>query len=99
MEQLHNIFKLCGYPSEEYWKKTNLPHAALFKPRQSYRRCIAETFRKFTPSSLSLIETLLSLDPAERKTATDALNSEVCYHFLFTSLICSSLTFSGSFTY
>lgn len=76
VEQLHKIFKLCGSPSEEYWKRSKLPHATIFRPQQSYKRCIAETFKDFPPSSLPLIETLLAIDPAERKTATDALNSE-----------------------
>ncbi|XP_059632677.1 probable serine/threonine-protein kinase At1g54610 [Cornus florida] len=75
VEQLHKIFKLCGSPSDEYWKKSKLPHATIFKPQQSYKRRIAETFRDFPPSSLPLIETLLSIDPAERQTATDALRS------------------------
>lgn len=76
VEQLHKIYKLCGSPSEEYWKKYKLPNATLFKPREPYRRCIRETFKDFPPSSLPLIETLLAIDPAERGTATDALQSE-----------------------
>ncbi|KAL3380312.1 hypothetical protein AABB24_000776 [Solanum stoloniferum] len=75
VEQLHKIFKLCGSPSEDYWKKSRLPHATIFKPQQSYRRCITETFKDFPPSSLPLIETLLAIDPAERQTATAALHS------------------------
>ena len=54
-----------------------MPNATLFKPREPYKRCVSETFKHFPPSSLPLIETLLALDPAERKTATDALRSEV----------------------
>ncbi|KAK8671084.1 hypothetical protein V6N13_037692 [Hibiscus sabdariffa] len=76
VEQLHKIFKLCGSPSDEYWKKSKLPHATIFKPQQSYKRCIAETFKDFPPSSLPLIDTLLAIDPIERLTATAALNSE-----------------------
>ncbi|XWS60217.1 hypothetical protein CRYUN_Cryun07bG0016600 [Craigia yunnanensis] len=76
VEQLHKIFKLCGSPSEEYWKKSKLPNATLFKPQQPYKHCIAETFKDFPSSSLPLIETLLSIDPEERSTATAALNSE-----------------------
>ncbi|URD82521.1 serine threonine-protein kinase [Musa troglodytarum] len=76
VEQLHRIFKLCGSPSEDYWKKSRLPHATIFKPQQPYKRCIKETFKDFPPSSLPLIETLLAIDPAERLTATAALNSE-----------------------
>ncbi|CAM0881211.1 unnamed protein product [Alopecurus aequalis] len=76
VEQLHKIFKLCGSPSEEYWKKSKLPHATIFKPQQPYKGCIRETFKDFPPSSLPLVETLLAIDPAERQTATAALQSE-----------------------
>ncbi|WJX90554.1 [pyruvate dehydrogenase (acetyl-transferring)] kinase [Trifolium repens] len=76
VEQLHKIFKLCGSPSDEYWKKAKLPHATIFKPQQSYKRCIANKFEDFPPSSLPLIETLLAIDPDERQTATAALHSE-----------------------
>ncbi|XP_073275979.1 probable serine/threonine-protein kinase At1g54610 [Primulina huaijiensis] len=76
VEQLHRIFKLCGSPSEEYWKKSKLPHATIFKPQQSYKRCIAQTFKDFPPSSLPLIDRLLAIDPAERQTATAALESD-----------------------
>lgn len=87
MEQLHKIFKLCGSPSEEYWKKSKLPHATIFKPQQSYKRCISEVFKDFPPSSLPLIDTLLAIDPAERQTATAALQSEVRFDFRFISLL------------
>jgi cyclin-dependent kinase 12/13 len=76
VEQLHKIYKLCGSPSDEYWKKSKLPNASLFKPREPYKRCIRDTFKDFPPSSYPLIETLLSIDPAERQTATHALRSE-----------------------
>ncbi|XP_054807878.1 probable serine/threonine-protein kinase At1g54610 [Prosopis cineraria] len=76
VEQLHKIFKLCGSPSEEYWKKHRLPNAILFKPQQPYKRCLSETFKDFPPSSLPLIETLLAIDPDDRGTASAALRSE-----------------------
>ncbi|KAM7274194.1 hypothetical protein ACFE04_028858 [Oxalis oulophora] len=76
VEQLHKIYKLCGSPSDEYWKRSKLPNATLFKPREPYRRCMRETFKDFPSSSYPLIETLLSIDPAERQTATAALSSE-----------------------
>jgi cyclin-dependent kinase 12/13 len=78
VEQLHKIFKLCGSPSEEYWKKSKLPHATIFKPQQPYKRCIRETFKDFPTSALPLVETLLAIDPAERQTASAALHSDVC---------------------
>ncbi|KAL3655058.1 hypothetical protein CASFOL_000844 [Castilleja foliolosa] len=76
VEQLHKIFKLCGSPSDEYWKKSRLPNAILYKPQQPYKRCIAETFKDFPPTALDLIETLLTVDPDARGTATSALNTE-----------------------
>jgi len=77
VEQLHKIFKLCGSPTEEYWKKSKLPHATIFKPQQPYKRRIRETFKDFPQSALQLIETLLAIDPADRLTATAALRSDV----------------------
>ncbi|KAG0466820.1 hypothetical protein HPP92_017804 [Vanilla planifolia] len=76
VEQLHKIFKLCGSPSEEYWKKSKLPHATIFKPQHPYKCCIRETFKDFPPSSFPLIETLLAIEPIERQTASSALASE-----------------------
>ncbi|RDX96382.1 putative serine/threonine-protein kinase, partial [Mucuna pruriens] len=63
-----SIYKLCGSPSEEYWKKSKMPNATL---------CIRETFKDFPPSALPLIDTLLEIDPAERESASDALRSEL----------------------
>ncbi|XP_078431290.1 putative serine/threonine-protein kinase At1g54610 [Wolffia australiana] len=76
VEQLHKIFKLCGSPSEDYWRKSKLPHATIFKPQQPYRRCIAETFKDFPPPALSLMDVLLSVDLADRGTSASALMSE-----------------------
>ncbi|KAL6199161.1 hypothetical protein ACLB2K_028948 [Fragaria x ananassa] len=76
VEQLHKIFKLCGSPSEEYWRKSKLPHATIFKPQQPYRRCVAETFKDFPVPALALMDTLLSIDPADRGSASSALKSE-----------------------
>jgi serine/threonine protein kinase len=79
VEQLHKIFKLCGSPTEEYWKKSKLPHATIFKPQQPYRKRIRETFKDFPQSALQLIETLLAIDPADRLTASSALRSDVSW--------------------
>ncbi|XP_073007494.1 probable serine/threonine-protein kinase At1g54610 isoform X1 [Typha latifolia] len=76
VEQLHKIFKLCGSPSDEYWKKSKLPDATIFKPQHQYRRCVAETFKDLPPSALALLDSLLAIEPAERGTATYALQSE-----------------------
>ncbi|KAG2313996.1 hypothetical protein Bca4012_064621 [Brassica carinata] len=76
VEQLHKIFKLCGSPSEEYWVKSKLPHATIFKPTQPYKRVVDETFKEFPQPALALLETLLSVNPDDRGTATSALESE-----------------------
>ncbi|KAF5744077.1 putative ATP binding protein [Tripterygium wilfordii] len=76
VEQLHKIFKLCGSPSEDYWRKSKLPHSTVFKPVQPYRRCIAETFKQFPAPAVRLMESFLSVDPAHRGTAAFALKSE-----------------------
>lgn len=80
MEQLHKIFKLCGSPSEDYWRNSKLPHATIFKPQQPYRRCVADTFIDFPAASLTLMDVLLSIDPVDRGTAASALKSEVYWH-------------------
>ncbi|AAF27011.1 putative cyclin-dependent protein kinase [Arabidopsis thaliana] len=79
VEQLHRIYKLCGSPSEEYWKKIRLPSThkhAHHKPLPQYKRRIREVYKDFSPEALSLLDTLLALDPAERQTATDVLMSD-----------------------
>ncbi|XVF02007.1 hypothetical protein REPUB_Repub04eG0138900 [Reevesia pubescens] len=76
VEQLHKIFKLCGSPSDEYWRREKLPHSTVFKPLHPYRRCVAETFKDLPSPAVSLMETLLSIDPVHRRTAAFALKSE-----------------------
>ncbi|CAL9122530.1 unnamed protein product [Musa textilis] len=76
VEQLHKIFKLLGSPSDEYWKKSKLPHATIFKPQHQYKRCFADTFKDFPSSALTLLDTLLAIEPENRGTAASALASE-----------------------
>eukprot|EP00250_Pteridium_aquilinum_P009884 c19002_g1_i2 orf=412-2349(+) len=76
VEQLHKIFKLCGSPSEDYWKRLKLPHATMFKLQQPYQRCIEDTFKNFPGPALSLLDKLLAIEPHERGSASSALSSE-----------------------
>ncbi|WVZ18652.1 hypothetical protein V8G54_005974 [Vigna mungo] len=76
VEQLHKIFKLCGSPPDEYWKKTKLPHATLFKPQQPYDSCLRQSFKDLPAASVHLLQTLLSVEPYKRGNATSALSSE-----------------------
>ncbi|KAM7279743.1 hypothetical protein ACFE04_006877 [Oxalis oulophora] len=76
VEQLHKIFKLCGSPPEEYWRKYKPPYAAIFKPQHIYETSLRERFREYPTNAVNLIETLLSVDPDKRLTASSALFSE-----------------------
>lgn len=76
VEQLHKIFKLCGSPSEDYWRKSRLPHATIFKPQHPYARRVTDTFKEFPSPARALVDILLSVDPADRRTASSALQSE-----------------------
>lgn len=74
---MQEIFKLCGSPSEEFWRNCKLPHATRSRPQQPYKKCIAERFKDFPAPAIDLIETLLSIDPDDRPSAAQVLNSEV----------------------
>ncbi|XP_010030365.2 protein IMPAIRED IN BABA-INDUCED STERILITY 1 isoform X1 [Eucalyptus grandis] len=76
VEQLHKIFKLCGSPPDDYWKKSRLPHATLFKPQNPYDSCLRETFANMPAAAVDLIETLLSVEPHKRGNASSALAAE-----------------------
>ncbi|CAI9272690.1 unnamed protein product [Lactuca saligna] len=76
LEQLHKIFKLCGSPSEEYLRKSMLPHATIFKPQQPYKWCVCETLKDFPPSALMLLDSLLAVEPHNRGSSFSALHNE-----------------------
>ncbi|KAL0693620.1 hypothetical protein Bca4012_060800 [Brassica carinata] len=77
VEQMHKIFKLCGSPSEEYWRRSRLRHAAIFKPQHQYNRCLADTYKDLIPpSAMALLEVLLAVEPEARGTTSSALQSE-----------------------
>ncbi|CAN1220661.1 Probable serine/threonine-protein kinase At1g54610 [Linum grandiflorum] len=77
VEQLHRIFKLCGTPSEDYWKKLGL--STTFRPPQVYKPNLIRAFRDFPESSFGLFTTLLALDPDYRGSASSALNNQFFY--------------------
>ncbi|GKA31494.1 mitogen-activated protein kinase, conserved site-containing protein [Tanacetum coccineum] len=76
VEQLRKIFELCGSPPDEYRKRYKLYRENLYRPQQTYKRCITKTFDDFTSSSFSLLESLLSVDPLKRGSAGSALESK-----------------------
>jgi len=69
------IFKLCGSPSEDYFKKLKLTTS--YRPPQHYKSTFQEVFHKFPSSSQALLATLLDLNPTNRGSAASALQSEV----------------------
>ncbi|PIN17757.1 Cdc2-related protein kinase [Handroanthus impetiginosus] len=74
VEQIHRIFKLCGTPSDDYYRRLKLSMS--LKPPQTYKSCLSETFKNFPPSALGLLNILLALDPAHRGSARSALDNE-----------------------
>lgn len=74
VEQLHRIFKLCGTPSEEYWK--SLKVSTTFRPPHVYKPNLREVFRDYPNCSLGLLNVLLALDRAYRGSAEAALQNE-----------------------
>ncbi|XP_012704076.1 probable serine/threonine-protein kinase At1g54610 [Setaria italica] len=86
VEQLHKIFKLCGSPSDEYWDKLEVPQTGMFKPGSQYKGCIAETFKDFPHSALTLLDILLAFEPEARGTAATTLQSDL---FRTSPLACS----------
>ena len=74
------IFKLCGSPTEDYWKKLKLMTS--YRP-PNYKPNYDEAFGDFSPSSIGLLTTLLDLDPNYRGTAASALESEVSSFLIY----------------
>nr|XP_043615863.1 probable serine/threonine-protein kinase At1g54610 [Erigeron canadensis] len=77
VEQLHRIFKLCGSPTEDYWKTIKPP--TTFRPPQNYVPSFHEAFTNFPTPSFGLLTTLLALDPTSRGTSASALQNPFFY--------------------
>lgn len=82
VEQLHRIFMLCGTPPEDYWTKPTLPLAKMSKPRHAYESSLREWCKELPKSAVNIIDTLLSVEPEKRGSATSALQSEVQFIYL-----------------
>ncbi|KAJ3674314.1 hypothetical protein LUZ60_004930 [Juncus effusus] len=76
VEQIHKIFKMCGSHDEIYWRRPMLTHAAVFKPAHPYEPRLKSFFELLPDGAFKLLETLLSVEPAMRGTASAALKSE-----------------------
>lgn len=94
IEQLHKIYKLCGSPPDSFWKRTKLTHATSFRPQHTYKATLRERCKELSTTGVFLLETLLSMEPEKRGTASSALNSEVKkdFNFLFSYVSAPSLS-------
>ncbi|KHN26013.1 Cyclin-dependent kinase C-2 [Glycine soja] len=76
-EQLNKIYELCGAPNEVNWPGVSkIPYYNKFMPTRPMKRRLREVFRHFDHHALELLEKMLTLDPAQRITAKDALDAE-----------------------
>eukprot|EP00029_Vermamoeba_vermiformis_P001118 TRINITY_DN11288_c0_g1_i1.p1 TRINITY_DN11288_c0_g1~~TRINITY_DN11288_c0_g1_i1.p1 ORF type:complete len:718 (+),score=183.99 TRINITY_DN11288_c0_g1_i1:65-2155(+) len=76
LDQLDLIFKLCGTPTEDNWPGVQtLPYWNTLKPLVHRPSNLRQTFAYFDSEALHLIESMLKLNPKDRISAEQALQS------------------------
>lgn len=77
IHQLHVVFKILGAPTVDRWPGLpKLPWYELIKPKETLANRFREYFQRWmSPAALDLAERLLSFDPEQRVTASDALQA------------------------
>ncbi|KAF0683886.1 Aste57867_24113 [Aphanomyces stellatus] len=77
LEQLQCIYGLVGVPTKENWPAYDkLPNANVFTPDAKHVCLLAERFKEFPAPTVDLLTQMLTLDPAKRITALDALDHD-----------------------
>ncbi|TYZ59388.1 hypothetical protein PybrP1_001606 [[Pythium] brassicae (nom. inval.)] len=79
--QVDKIFRLCGTPSVECEAATKLPLYRQFRPKGEYKKRLRKTLTEscaerqlaLPEDALVLLECMLQLDPAKRKSAAELL--------------------------
>lgn len=75
LDQLKLIFKLCGSPTDETWPgHDRLPDRKNLM--ETHPRKLRERFRTFKKEQLDLVDALLTMDPAKRMSAKEALDHD-----------------------
>lgn len=76
LSQLECIYKICGTPTEESWPGiSQYPWFHLATPNQHYRDRFIELFSKLSPETITLARKMLYMDPGQRISAREALES------------------------
>lgn len=78
MEQLNNIFKICGTPTTNAYFTNPKFSTTVFNPVKRYDRCLRQLLKDIPLTALNLIDSLLAIIPEDRGTTDSALTSKVC---------------------
>ncbi|CAM8915762.1 unnamed protein product [Rhodiola kirilowii] len=76
-DQIKKIYELCGSPDEVNWPGVSkMPRYNKFKASRSMERRLREVFSCLDCHAVDLLDKMLTLDPAQRISAIDALDAE-----------------------
>ncbi|PWA02492.1 hypothetical protein BB558_001327 [Smittium angustum] len=80
LDQLEQIFKMCGSPNKTNWPNWDqLPDVSIITGFGRYSRGIKEYFKKYGDNFADFMDSLLQLNPVNRMTAAEALNHSIFF--------------------